>query len=221
MIKLFNGLARFQPVQIALSFLLILFLGANSSLANEKVILALGDSLTAGLGLAEDESFPVQLEKALAGKGRKIRVINGGLSGDTTTGGLSRLDWLLSEQPDLIIIELGANDGLRALPPELTRQNLDQLIARSKATGATVLLTGMKALPNLGRDYVQEFDAIFPALADKHDVHFYPFFLDGVAADPALNQQDGIHPTGEGVAIIVDRILPFVEQALADTGAEG
>ncbi|RED48077.1 arylesterase [Aestuariispira insulae] len=221
MIKLFNGLSAFRPVQFTASLFLILFLTANGSLANEKVILALGDSLTAGFGLAEEESFPAQLEKALVGKGQKVRVINGGLSGDTTTGGLSRLDWLLSENPDLIIIELGANDGLRALSPDLTRQNLDQLILRSKATGATVLLTGMKALPNLGRDYVQQFDAIFPALAEKHGVHFYPFFLDGVAADPTLNQQDGIHPTGEGIAIIVDRILPFVEEALTDTGAEG
>lgn len=190
--------------------------GMPGARAQEAVILALGDSLTAGYGLAKQDSFPAQLEKALRADGRQVRVINGGVSGDTSAGGLARMDWLLVENPDLIIVELGANDALRAIDPDRTRENLDNIVAKSKAKGAQVLLAGMLAPPNLGRDYGEEFNAIYPELAKKHDVPLYPFFLDGVAAEPQLNQPDGMHPTAEGIAVIVERILPHVTRALSD-----
>jgi acyl-CoA thioesterase-1 len=142
-------------------------------------------------------------------------VINGGVSGDTSAGGLARLDWLMAEKPDLVIVELGANDGLRGLDPANTKENLDRIISRIRETGARVLLAGMLAPPNLGREYGDEFGALFPALAEKHGTAFYPFFLEGVAMDPALNQDDGIHPTAEGVAVIVENMLPFVIGSLA------
>lgn len=182
----------------------------------EAVVLALGDSLTAGYGLAPERSFPAQLEEALRAEGIAARVINGGVSGDTSAGGLARLDWLLAEKPDLVIVELGANDGLRGLDPAVTRANLDRIIERIKSSGGHVLLTGMKAPPNLGRRYGRAFESLFGELADDHGTTFYPFFLEGVVADPALNQSDGIHPTGEGVAIIVERMLPEVIAALAE-----
>lgn len=197
----------------------VLALAARPAAAPDTaLILAFGDSLTAGYGLARNDSFPARLEAALAGAGVKARVIDGGVSGDTTAGGLQRLDWLLGEEPDLVIVELGANDGLRGLDPEETRRNLDQIIQRIDATGAKVLLTGMFAPPNLGREYGAEFNAIFPELADKHNVPLYPFFLDGVAAEPALNQADGMHPNADGVAVIVERILPYVIAALGKAG---
>lgn len=185
--------------------------------AKTQVIVAYGDSLAHGFGLPDAEIFPVQLQKALVARGMDVRVENAGVSGDTTAGGLARLDWTLSggEVPDLVIVELGGNDGLRGLSPEQAEANLDQILTRIKARGIKVLLTGMKAPPNLGADYVAAFDAIFPRLAQKHGVPFYPFFLDGVAADPALNQPDGIHPNAKGVAIIVERIIPYVVDALA------
>ena len=220
MLNLFNAVRNALGPILFVLMAVVVTTAPSEALAREKVILAFGDSLTAGFGLAEGDSFPVQLQRALKAKGRDVRVINGGLSGDTTTGGLARLNWLLSEKPDLIIIELGANDGLRALPPQMTEQNLARLIEKARETGAEILLTGMRALPNLGRDYVEQFNGIFPRLADTYQTHFYPFFLDGVAADPALNQNDGIHPTGEGVAIIVEKILPYVEQALSPDGSE-
>lgn len=182
------------------------------------VVLALGDSLTAGYGLAPDQAFPVQLEAALAAAGVPARVINGGVSGDTSAGGLARLDWLLGDKPDLVIVELGANDGLRGVDPAATKANLDRIIARIRADGVRVLLTGMQAPPNLGREYGTQFAALYTDLADKHDVDLYPFFLDGVVADPALNQADGIHPSPDGVAVIVARMLPMVVTALREAG---
>lgn len=184
--------------------------------AQDPVILALGDSLTAGYGLAKADSFPAQLERALRAQGHQVRVINGGVSGDTTAGGLARMDWLMVENPDLVIVELGANDALRAIDPAQTLENLDRIIAKSKAAGARVLLAGMLAPPNLGRDYAAQFNAIYPALTEKHGVPLYPFFLDGVAAEPQLNQSDGMHPTAEGISIIVQRIAPHVIQALSE-----
>lgn len=209
-VRLFNGFA------ILLMTFGLFF--SNAAQANEQVILALGDSLTAGYGLAEQESFPVQLQKALSGNGHAVRVINAGVSGDTSAGGLARLDWLLSEQPDIMILELGANDGLRALEPDQTRANLSKIIEKAKAADIPILLTGMLAPPNMGRDYGDAFNAIYPDLAEEYDVVFYPFFLDGVAGEPDLNQGDGMHPTAEGISIIVDRLLPYVEQTLEKKG---
>ena len=194
----------------------LLMLVAAADAGERPVVLALGDSLTAGYGLAPGKAFPAQLQVALAGNGIDAKVINGGVSGDTSAGGLARLDWLLGDKPDLVIVELGANDGLRGLDPDGTRDNLDRIIMRVRETGAHVLLTGMVAPPNLGSDYGERFNAIYPALAQKHGTAFYPFFLDGVAMDPALNQQDGIHPTAEGVAMIVEKILPVVIGGLAE-----
>ncbi|MEE8443837.1 MAG: arylesterase [Alphaproteobacteria bacterium] len=184
--------------------------------AGEPVILALGDSLTAGYGVAPRDAFPVQLEAALRRARVPARVINGGVSGDTSAGGLARIDWLLEEIPDLAIIELGANDGLRGLDPAVTSDNLDRIIVRFRDAGVHVLLTGMRAPPNLGAEYGAAFDAMFGELARRHDTAFYPFFLDGVAGKPTLNQADGIHPTAEGVAVIVGNMLPVVVGALQE-----
>jgi acyl-CoA thioesterase-1 len=197
----FNGLA----VLVALALLLV----APAAMAN-TVIVALGDSLTAGYGLPPEDAFPAQLEARLKRQGTDARVVNAGVSGDTSTGGLARLDWALADAPDLVIVELGANDALRGISPALTRANLDAILARLVAQGVKVLLTGMRAPPNLGRDYGGEFDVIYPELAAKHRVALYPFFLEGVAAEPGLNQHDGIHPNAEGVAIIVERLAPHV-----------
>lgn len=187
-------------------------------------ILAFGDSLVHGYGLAEEETFPTQLERALRREGHRVQVLNGGNSGDTTAAGLARLDWALSDRPDLAIVELGANDGLRGIDPGETYRNLDAILKRLKAEGVAVLLAGMLAPRNLGVDYTEAFDAVFPRLAEVHGVALYPFFLDGVAMRPELNQADGIHPNAAGVALMVERILPSVVRlidALAESrGAE-
>ncbi|KAB2860658.1 MAG: arylesterase [Bauldia sp.] len=173
-------------------------------------ILAFGDSLVAGFGLGSRDGFTAKLEAALEAKGVKARIVNAGLSGDTSAGGLARLDWALEPKPDFAIVELGANDGLRGLDPAQTRANLDAILTKLKAKGVPVLFAGMYAPPNMGPDYGKAFNALYPELAKKHGVPFYPFFLDGVAADASLNQPDGIHPNGKGVDIIVERILPHV-----------
>jgi acyl-CoA thioesterase-1 len=191
---------------------------AAAAAATERTIVALGDSLTAGYGLPQKDAFAARLDAALDAAGIKARVVNAGVSGDTSAGGLARIDWLLAEKPDLVIVELGANDALRGLDPEETRRNLGAIIDRIKQAGARVLLAGMRAPPNMGRDYTAEFDRIFPDLAKQHKVPLYPFFLDGVAADPALNQADGIHPNAKGVAVIVDKILPPLIRALGEPG---
>jgi len=197
-------------------FLTGLLAGTQAALANEEpVILAFGDSLTAGYGLPQNDSFPAQLSRALTAAGHPAKVINAGVSGDTSAGGANRIDWALAEKPDLVILELGANDGLRGFEPSQTRKNLDIILEKSFAAGAKVLFTGMLAPRNLGNDYAAEFDAVFPDTAEKYpNAVFYPFFLDGVAADPKLNQDDGIHPNADGVAVIVERIMPFVLKAL-------
>ena len=177
-------------------------------------ILAFGDSLTAGYGLPEGDGFVPQLQQALEKMGREVTVINGGLSGDTTAGGLSRLDWMLADKPDVVILELGANDMLRGLSPDEARANLDATIQRIKQSGAKLLLAGMLDSRNMGTDYQSRFDAIYPDLAKAHGVALYPFFLEGVAARPELNQQDGLHPTRDGVAVIVGNILPHVTKLL-------
>ncbi|MEP4378327.1 MAG: arylesterase [Alphaproteobacteria bacterium] len=199
---------------------LLLILSALPAAADDKpVIIAFGDSLSAGFGLDEADSFPVRLQAALLADGLDTRVVNAGVSGDTTAGGRARLDWSLPDDVDLVILELGANDGLRGIDPANTEENLDAILQVLRVRGFTVLFTGMLAPPNLGREYAAAFDALFPRLAAKHDVIFYPFFLEGVAAERSLNQPDGIHPNGEGVDRIVARILPFVRRALADTAS--
>lgn len=182
------------------------------------VIVAFGDSLAAGYGLEQADSFPVQLERALQAGGVNAKVINSGVSGDTTAGGRARLAWSLPPDADLVILELGANDGLRGIDPADTRANLDAMLRELASRDANVLFTGMLAPPNLGREYGAAFNGLFPELAETHDVVFYPFFLDGVAAEKDLNQPDGIHPNADGVARIVERITPFVLRALAGTG---
>jgi len=182
-------------------------------------ILAFGDSLVHGYGLAADETFPTQLERALQRAGHRVEVLNAGNSGDTTAAGLARLDWALADRPDLAIVELGANDGLRGIDPGETYRNLDAILKRLKAEGVAVLLAGMLAPRNLGADYTEAFDAVFPRLAEAHGVALYPFFLDGVAMQPELNQADGLHPNAAGVALLVERILPSVV-GLIDTLAE-
>ena len=177
-------------------------------------ILAFGDSLTAGLGVAPDQSFPVRLEAALRAQGVDARVVNAGVSGDTTSGGLARLDWSLVDTLDLVILELGANDALRGIAPAVTEANLDRILAQLNARKVRVLLTGMLAPPNLGTEYGAAFNGIFPRLAQKHSVPLYPFFLEGVAAQPPLLQNDGMHPNPRGVDVIVAGILPHVLKAL-------
>ena len=175
----------------------------------------LGDSLSAGLGLPAEAAFPARLEQALKAKGVAVEIHNAGVSGDTASGGLARLDWSVPEGTDAVIVELGANDALRGLDPKVTRNALDQILRRLKQRGLAVLFAGMRAPRNMGPDYARAFDQIFPDLARAHDVIFYPFFLEGVATDSKLNLGDGIHPNQAGVEAIVRRILPQVEQLLS------
>ena len=198
-----------------LAALLHLGMAAPNAMSAEPLkILALGDSLTSGYGLPPGEGFTDQLGQALKDQGVAVRVINGGVAGDTSADGLARLDWSLADDPDLVIIELGGNDALRALDPKSTKANLDKILTKLQQQHRAILLTGMLAPPNLGEDYAGRFNPIFPALAKQHEVTFYPFFLDGVAGNPSLVQPDGIHPTAQGVAIIVQRILPSLHEAI-------
>jgi acyl-CoA thioesterase-1 len=201
-------MARYRALPLALA----LCLSALPAVARAPQILAFGDSLTAGLGLAESEALPARLEARLRHDGISAKVINAGVSGDTTAGGLARLDWALADKPDLVLLELGANDALRGTDPATVRANLDAMIARIQAAGARVLLIGMKAPPNWGEAYERGFDRIYPELAKHHNVPLYPFLLEGVAMDPHLNQADGLHPNERGVAVIVDRLAPLVEK---------
>lgn len=190
-------------------------LGTTPAVSQQPVkIVAFGDSLLAGFGLRANESFPAQLEAALRKRGHNVEIANAGVSGDTTTGGLSRLDWSITDGTDAVILVLGANDMLRGMEPELARKNLDEMIKRLKARKIDVLLGGMRAAPNLGADYAAKFDSMYPALAKEHDILIYPFFLDGVAGQRDLNLNDGIHPTPKGVSLVVERILPSVESLI-------
>ncbi len=181
-------------------------------------IVVLGDSLSAGYQLAAANAFPAKLEAALKARGRAVEVVNAGVSGDTAQGGLARLDWSVPEGVDAVIVELGANDALRGIDPAETEKSLDAILARLGARKIPVLLAGMLAPPNLGADFGERFNAIYPRLAQKHAVVFYRFFLDGVAADPALNLGDGMHPNPAGVDAIVARILPSVEILIGRVG---
>ncbi len=180
-------------------------------------MLALGDSLTAGYGLPQGRGFAPRLEARLRERGRDVHVIDAGVSGDTTAGGLARLDWLLDDpqgRPHLVILELGANDALRGLPPERAEGNLDAMLARCVGQGIRVVLAGMLAPLNLGPEYGARFNPIYPRLAARHGVALYPFFLEGVAGKPELNLADGLHPNERGVGVIVEGILPLVEREL-------
>jgi acyl-CoA thioesterase I len=194
--------------------LAILFMWGATAAADPVKILALGDSLTAGYGLEPQFAFPTRLEAALKAKGRDVVVVNAGVSGDTAAQGAARLDWALTDDIQAVIVELGANDALRGLPPGQAKAALDELLSKLKAKDLPVLLAGMKSPPNMGEDYVKAFDAMYPELSAKHGAILYPFFLDGVVAVPELNQADGIHPNPQGVDIIVERILPLAEELL-------
>ncbi len=177
-------------------------------------IVAFGDSLIAGFGLKANDAFPAQLEIALKKRGYDVEVANAGVSGDTSAGGLSRLDWSIQDGTQAVILVLGANDMLRGMEPELARKNIGEVIARLKARKIEVLLGGMRAAPNLGADYAARFNPIYEELAKEHDILIYPFFLDGVAGERDLNMSDGIHPTPKGVSLVVERILPSVESLI-------
>jgi acyl-CoA thioesterase-1 len=188
---------------------------AAAQAPREVRILALGDSLTAGFGLARPEGFVAQLQAALRAKGVPATVIDAGVSGDTTAGGRARLDWALADRPDVAIVALGGNDLLRGLDPASTYANLNDILTRLAGRNIPVLLAGMLAPRNLGAEFVTAFEGAYQRLAREHDVVFYPFFLEGVAGEAALNQPDGIHPNGRGVAVMVERIMPSVEALLA------
>ncbi|HEY7232454.1 MAG TPA: arylesterase [Pseudolabrys sp.] len=198
----------------------VLTLVATPNAADRPVrIVVLGDSLSAGFGLPADEAFPAKLARALDARGIAAMVANAGVSGDTASGGLARLDWSVPEGTDAVILELGANDALRGLDPKVTKDALDAILRKLSARRIAVLLAGMQAPRNLGPDYARDFDAVYPALASTHPVVFYPFFLEGVAADPKLNQGDGMHPNAAGVDVIVARILPRVEELIVKARA--
>jgi acyl-CoA thioesterase-1 len=207
-----------QRARRIVQFALILWAAfLTPAMAAEKPvhIVALGDSLVAGFGLPAEATFTVRLARALRDKGIAAEIVNAGVSGDTATGGLARLDWSVPDGTDAVIVSLGGNDVLRGIEPKVTREALDQIVRRLKERGIAVLLAGMRAPPNMGPDYVQAFEAIYPDLAAKHGVVFYPFILDGVAADQRMNQRDGIHPNEAGVNAIVGGILPKVLDLVA------
>ena len=190
---------------------------ANSNACEGKQLVVFGDSLVAGYGLQPGAAYPEQLDKKLTEKGFKIDVINAGVSGDTTSSGLARLNWSVGDNADAVILELGANDALRGISPEVTEKNLDAMIESFKSKGIKVLLAGMMAPPNMGPAYGEAFNSIYAKLAEKHGIALYPFFLDGVVADAKLNQPDGIHPTDEGIAVIVEKSMTAVLELLEET----
>lgn len=200
----------YNVLRIFLGIVTAAALISGAAYADAKKILVLGDSIAAGYGLPAEDSFPARLEAALRAKGVDVEIVNSGISGDTTAGGRKRLGWALASKPDYVIVELGGNDGLRGLEPADTRANLDAIITELKAEGIKVMLTGMYAPPNLGKRYEAAFNAIYPELAAKHGVAFYPFILEGVAMRKDLNQSDGIHPNRKGVKVMVERLLPAV-----------
>jgi acyl-CoA thioesterase-1 len=214
-----GAVQRFRPAvkwaALVAGLFLTLAAGTVSAAETPLRIVVLGDSLAAGLGLPAAEAFPAKLARALKAKGWSVDITDAAVSGDTASGGLARLDWSVPEGTDAVILELGANDMLRGLDPAVTRRALDEIVRRLKERRIAVFLAGMRAAPNLGPDYVRSFEAIYADLAARYGLAFYPFFLDGVAANPALNQHDGLHPTAAGVDAIVGLILPKVEDLLA------
>jgi acyl-CoA thioesterase-1 len=207
---------------VAVGLVFALFQGALPALAQDKPVqlVLLGDSLTAGFGLPAAQAFPAKLGRALKDKGLAVDIADAGVSGDTASGGLARLDWSVAEGTQAVIVELGANDALRGIDPKVTRAALDKILSRLKARNIEILVAGMQAPRNLGAAYASGFDGIYSDLAQKHGALLYPFFLDGVVGDAKLNQRDGIHPGAAGVDIIVDRMLPKVEELIARVRAK-
>ncbi len=208
---------------LLIAALTVFSMSAMSATAADRPvkIVVLGDSLTAGYGLGAHEAFPAKLEQALKGRGLSVEVANAGVSGDTASGGLSRLDWSVPQGTDAVIVELGANDALRGVDPQVTRAALDSIVRQLRARKIEVLLCGMHAPRNMGADYVARFDPIFREIADAHQIALYPFFLDGVAVDAKFTLQDGMHPNSAGVSKIVEGILPAVEDLIARVRARG
>lgn len=203
----------FLTLMLLVSVIPALSLGADA-VDNRPRIVAFGDSLTAGLGVATEDTYPARLQRRLDEQGLRYRVINAGVSGDTTAGGVRRVEWVLKSHPDMVILELGGNDGLRGLNVQETKANLEQIIQRCQEASVTVVLAGMKLPPNYGADYTKAFEAIYPALAKRYRVPLIPFFLDGVAGSASLNQADGIHPTSEGYRIISEKVLEQITPLL-------
>jgi acyl-CoA thioesterase-1 len=209
-------------VQIVAAVLLVAGTAAEIKAADRPAkIVALGDSLTTGLGLPARDAFPARLQQALKAKGIAAEIVDAGVSGDTASGGLSRLDWSVPQDADAVIVELGANDALRGIDPKVTRAALDKIVAQLRERKIEVLLCGMLAPRNLGGDYAASFDPIFPEIAKAHGVVFHPFFLEGIAADPKFTQSDGMHPNAAGVGKIIEGILPKVEELIARVRAKG
>jgi acyl-CoA thioesterase-1 len=208
-----KGYGCFAAAVNSLLLVLLCFSAAHAQTAPVRIAV-LGDSIAAGLGVKPGEAFPARLEAALKAQGRTVTILNHGVSGDTTAGGVDRLDWMLADKPDIVLVELGANDALRGIDPRTVERNLDTITARLTAADVTVWLAGMLAPRNLGSDYTQAFDSIYKRLADKYKLPLYPFILEGVAQDAALNQADGIHPNLKGIEIIVQRLLPFATRNL-------
>ena len=202
----------------AIILLACAIMNASSAHADDNVvdILVFGDSLVAGYGILAEEAFPNRLEGALRKQGHQVRLVNAGVSGDTTGGGVARLAWSLGENIDAVILELGANDMLQGLSPQQAKKNLAIMIEEIQSRGLPLLLAGMRATPNLGYAYVKAFDSIYPALSEEYGIALYPFFLEGVALEPSLNLPDGLHPNPDGVEVIVQGILPYVEKLLLE-----
>jgi acyl-CoA thioesterase-1 len=187
---------------------------ATDNSTTEFRILALGDSLTAGFGVSPEDSYPAQLQDQLRAEGYNVEVINGGISGETSSAALARVEWMLNTVPDIVIVETGGNDALRGIDLDLTASNIDQIVKRFTDEGAVVIVAGMQIIQNLGQEYADSFAAIYPQVASRYDAILIPFFLEGVAADPALNQADFIHPNPAGYSILVEHIYPFVLEAI-------
>ena len=207
-------LGQRRPAAAVVLFLLAATLGWSGGARAEETIAVLGDSLTAGLGVMPDEAYPALLQARLRREGHDYRVVNAGVSGDTTAGGLRRVDWVLRAHPSAVIVALGANDGLRGLSVTAMRSNLEQIVERLRAGGAQVLLAGMHVPPNYGQAYGREFAGAFAAVARKTGVPLMPFLLDGVAGEAGLNQADGIHPNAKGQAVIAERVWPYLKPLL-------
>lgn len=182
--------------------------------AADLVIVAMGDSLTEGLGVDMADAYPAQLERKLRAAGYSATVVNAGVSGETSTGALARVDWVLRQQPDIVILATGGNDGLRGIEPAVTAKAIDQIVEKLQTAGAVVVLPGMEMVQNMGKEYTSQFHAIYPDVAKRRGAILMPFFLEGVAADPTLNQPDFIHPTAEGYTVVVDHLYPYVVQAI-------
>ncbi|MFB2551393.1 arylesterase [Ensifer soli] len=211
------GLKALAGVFVALA---VTFSGASAR-AEPIALVGFGDSLMAGYQLPPGDAFPARLEAALREKGHDVAIVNAGVSGDTTSAGLARVDWSVPDGTKGVILELGANDALRGIPPEESRRNLEAIVARLKERGIAVLLAGMLAPPNMGGDYAERFNPIYPELAEKHGLELYPFFLDGVVNEAALQLEDGMHPNADGVGVMVERFLPAAERFLASLKAGG